>query len=115
LDHISDYLQFLTNSKSYWFTLNTSYDHGCHLANLFCLDPDDYEVLIIIAGLASYMQFGFAIKPTAWKNFFGGHQFASYDCVIEFKQKKIDLDAYISGTLPSQLKLRQRIHLTASA
>ena len=25
--------------------LNTSYDHGCHLASQFCLDPEDYEVV----------------------------------------------------------------------
>ena len=32
--------------------------------------------------------------------------FAVDDCVIEFDQKKLDLDAYIDGTPPSQLKRR---------
>jgi hypothetical protein len=40
--------------------LNTSYDHGCHLANQFHLDPEEYEVLLIVASLA-----GFQIKATA--------------------------------------------------
>ena len=38
--------------------LNRSYDHGCHLANRFRLDPEEYEGLLIIAGLALYMRFG---------------------------------------------------------
>ena len=78
--------------------LNTSYDHGCHLASQFCLDPNNYKVLLVIAGLAHYTRFGFAMKPTAWRKFLGGHRFASGDCEIELDQKKIDL--------PSQLKRR---------
>jgi hypothetical protein len=31
LDHIADYLLFLSNAQLFWFMLNTSYDHGCHL------------------------------------------------------------------------------------
>jgi hypothetical protein len=54
LDHIADYLQFLSNAQSYWFMLNTRYDHGCHLANQFHLGSNDYKVLVIAAGLASY-------------------------------------------------------------
>jgi hypothetical protein len=58
LDHIADYLQFLSNAQLYWFTLNTSCDHGCCLANQFHLGPNDYKVLsiVIAAGLASYTQ-----------------------------------------------------------
>ena len=54
--------------------LNMSYDHGCHFANQFCLDPEDLEVLLIIAGLASYTKFGITIKinPTAWREFLSG-------------------------------------------
>jgi hypothetical protein len=52
--------------------LNTSYDHGCHLANR--LDPEDYEALLIVAGLVLYMQFDITIKvnATAWREFLGG-------------------------------------------
>jgi hypothetical protein len=57
------------------------------------LEPDNYEVLLIITGLASYKRFGFAIKFTAWRKFIGGHRFAIQDCAIEFDQKKIDLEA----------------------
>ena len=57
-DHIADYLRLISKAQSFWFTLNTSYDHGCHLANRFRLDPEEYEGLLIIAGLALYMRFG---------------------------------------------------------
>jgi hypothetical protein len=66
LDHIADFLKFISSAQSFWFTLDTSYDHGCHLANRFRLDPGEYEALLIVAGLALYTRFGFAMKPTAW-------------------------------------------------
>ncbi len=30
LDHIADYLFFLSDAPLFWFTLNTSYDHAFH-------------------------------------------------------------------------------------
>ena len=51
LDHIADYLQFISKTQLLWFTLDTSYGHGCHLASRFRLDPNDYEVLFVVAGL----------------------------------------------------------------
>jgi hypothetical protein len=71
------------------------------------LDPDEYEVLLIVAGLASYTRFGFQIKAGAWRKFLGGRWFVIDNCAIEFKQKKIDLDAYINGTPPSRLQRRK--------
>jgi hypothetical protein len=87
--------------------LNTSYDHGCYLANRFRLQPEEYEALLIVSGLASITRFGFQVKPTAWKKFLGGHQLAGDDCVIEFEQKTINLNAYINGTPPSRLHRRK--------
>jgi hypothetical protein len=101
LDHIADFLKFISSTQSYWFSLDTSYDHGCHLASCFRLDLDEYQVLLIVAGLASYRRFGFQIKATAWRKFLGGRRFVIDDCPIEFEQKKIDLDAYINETPPS--------------
>ncbi len=63
-------------------------------------------MLLVVASLVHYTQFGFAMKPAAWRKFLGGHWFASDDCEMELYQKKIDLDAYINGTPPSQLKQR---------
>ena len=110
LDHIADFLKFISNTQSFWFTLDTSYNHGCHLANRFRLESNDYKVLLVVAGLASHTRFGFAVKPTAWSKFLRGHRFASDDCEIELTSKMIDLDAYIDRTPPSWLK-RKKFHV----
>ena len=110
LGHIANFLKFISNTQSFWFTLDTSYNHGCHLANRFRLEPNDYEVLLVVAGLAHYTRFGFAMKPTAWSKLLGGHRFASDDCEIKLNSKTIDLDAYIDGTPPSRLK-RKNIYI----
>jgi hypothetical protein len=65
LDHIAEMLRFISSAQSFWFTLNTSYDHGCHLASQFRLEPNDYEMLLVVASLAQYTLFGFAMKPAA--------------------------------------------------
>jgi hypothetical protein len=72
LDHIADFLKFISNTQSFRFTLDTSYNRGYHRANRFCLEPNNYEVLLVVAGLAHYTRFGFAMKPTAWRKFLGG-------------------------------------------
>ncbi len=82
--------------------LNTSYGYGFHLTHRFRLEPNNYEVLLVVAGLASYTRLDFAIKPTAWRKFLGGHRFAVDNYAIEFEQKKIDIDAYINGARPSR-------------
>jgi len=71
------------------------------------LEPNDYAVLLVVAGLANYTRFGFAMKPTVWSKFLGGHRFASDDCEIELDIKKIDLDACIDRTPTSRLKLKK--------
>ncbi len=55
LDHIADYPTFISGAQSIWFMLNTSYHHGCHLASQCRLELNDYEVLLVIAGLASLL------------------------------------------------------------
>ena len=46
LDHIADYLRFISNEKKIWFSLNMSYDHCHHLVILFHLDREDYDVVL---------------------------------------------------------------------
>ncbi len=84
LDHITNYLKFISEAQSFWFSLDTSYDHGCHLANQIQLEPQEYEVLLIVADLTSFTRFGFQVKLTAWKKFLSGLQFESDDCTIKF-------------------------------
>ena len=71
MDHKADFLEFISNTQSFWFSLDTRYGHGCHLANRFCLESDNYEVLLVVAGLAHYTRFGFTVKPTARSKFLG--------------------------------------------
>ena len=66
MDHIANFLKFISSAQSFWFSLDTSYGHGCHLANQFRLEPNDCKVLLVVAGLAHYTRFAFAMKPTAW-------------------------------------------------
>ena len=46
-------LDHLSNAQLFWFTLNTSYDHGCLHASRFRLDPEDYEVVLPLVATPS--------------------------------------------------------------
>jgi len=48
-DHIADFLKFISSTQLFWFSLNTSHNHGCHLANRFCLDPNEYKVCCLLS------------------------------------------------------------------
>ncbi len=87
-DHIADFLIFLSSSApSFWFLLNTSYDHGCHLANRFQMSAQEYESLLVAANLAAYEKSGFIMKPNEWGIFLGGHHFWLSECNIELDKK----------------------------
>jgi hypothetical protein len=51
-DHIADFLIFLSSAPSFLFSLNMSYDHGCHLTNQFQMSAQEYESLLAAANLA---------------------------------------------------------------
>ncbi len=40
------------NSDDRLLSTFTSYDHGCHLASRFRLDPDEYEALLIAVAVS---------------------------------------------------------------
>ena len=70
-DHISKYFVVLDDALSYWFTLNTSYNHPFHLSKQLGMGKYDYEALLIAANLAGYNNEGFyMIKRDNWKSFF---------------------------------------------
>ncbi len=54
LDHIADYLKFISGAQSFWFMLNTSYNHDCHPTSRFRLELNNYKVLLVVASLALY-------------------------------------------------------------
>ncbi len=44
LDHIVNFLISLSGTPSFWFLLNTSFDHGCQLASQFQSSGDCSKV-----------------------------------------------------------------------
>jgi hypothetical protein len=102
LDHIAEFLLFLSDAQSFWFTLNTSYNHGLHLSRWFGLSPCNYECLLATTNLAHYTKSGFTIKPKEWKMFFDGHYFAVVEgideCKVELDKKKLYIERMIDRT-----------------
>jgi len=106
LDHIADFLLFLSDAPSFWFTVNTSYDHDFHLSRRLGLCPRDYECLLAAANLAHYTKSGkFAIKMTQWNTFLDGHYSAVVEgrdgCKVEFDKKKMDIEHRIDRRQPA--------------
>ena len=59
---IADLLIFLSGAKSYWYTLNTSHEHGFHLANRFGMTHEHYVALLVATDLARYVNGVLTIK-----------------------------------------------------
>jgi hypothetical protein len=51
-DHLADHLIYLSTASSFWFSLDSSYDHEFHLSKRFGMIPHDYECIMIAANLA---------------------------------------------------------------
>jgi hypothetical protein len=94
LDHVAQLLNFLSQAKSFWFTLNTSYCHGLHLVKWFCMNKYDYEALLVAANLAGYTRGQLVIIRSQWDNFLGGHHLfgLSSNILFKFNKIKINLD-----------------------
>jgi len=101
LDHLADHLIYLTSSSSFWFSLNSDYDHDFYLSKRLGMTPKDYEYLLVAADLAHFhKRWGFSIKIMKWKFFLEGHRFTTINCdgTFEVDTKKMDLNAFIEGT-----------------
>jgi hypothetical protein len=110
LDHLAEHIRYLSTASSFWFSVNSSYDHGCHLSKRMGMSPQDYEYLLVAASLAHFHQkWGFSIKITKWKLFLEGHQFTTTNCMgtVEVDTKKLDLNACIIGVSP---KHREQVY-----
>jgi hypothetical protein len=100
LVHLADHLIYLSSSSSFWFSLNSSYDHDFHLSKRLGMTPKDYEFLLVAADLAHFhKRWGFSIKTTKLRLFLDGHLFTTINCdgTMEVDLKKIDLNAFIQG------------------
>jgi hypothetical protein len=111
LDHLAEHMMYLSAASSFWFSLNSSYDHDCHLSKRLGMSPQDYEYLLVAANLAQFHpKWGFSIKILKWKLFLEGHRFLTINCLgtMEVSSKKLDLNAYVNGTKPT--KNREKCH-----
>ena len=63
LDHLAEHMVYLSAASSFWFSLNSSYDHDCHLSKRLGMSPEDYEYLFVDTNLAQFHpKWGFSIK-----------------------------------------------------
>ena len=62
LDHLAEHIRYLSTASSFWFSLDSSYDHEFHLSKRFGRIPHDYECITIAANLAEHhRKFGLTI------------------------------------------------------
>ena len=102
--HLAEYMIYLSTAQSFWFSLNSSYDHDFHLSQQFGTTAHSYECLLVAANLAVFHKsWGFTILE--------GHHFITSNSFGSFEvdPKKIDLHAFIHGTKPT--KDRVNIHM----
>ena len=52
LDHLAEHMMYLSAASSFWFSLNSSYDHDCHLSKRLGMSPQEYEYLVMALDLA---------------------------------------------------------------
>jgi hypothetical protein len=107
LDHLADHLIYLSTATSFWYSLDSSYDHEFHLSKRLGMSPNDYEYLLVAAQLAHFhKKWGFSIKKLKWKLFIEGHRFTTTDCTatsngtFEIDAKTMDLTSFINGVSP---------------
>jgi len=85
LDHLAEYMIYLSTAPSFWFSLNSSHDHDFHLLKRFGMIPHDYECIMIASNLAEHHQkFGFTIKLTNLNAFLTGHRFCTSNGTVSF-------------------------------
>ena len=111
LDHLAEHMVYLSAVFSFWFSLNSRYDHDCHLSKRLGMSPQDYEYLLVAAKLAQFHpKWGFSIKILKWKVFLKGHRFLTVNCMgtMEVSSKKLDLNTYVKETKPT--KNREQCH-----
>ena len=107
LDHLADHLIYLSTASSFWYSLDSSYDHEFNLSKQLGMSPNDYEYLLVAAQLAHFHgKWGFSIKKLKWKLFIKGHRFTTTNCTttsngtFEIDAKTMDLTSFINGVSP---------------
>jgi len=107
--HLANHLIYLSSSSSFWFSLNSSYDHEFHLSKRLGMSPQDYEYLLMALDLARMdKRWGFSIMVMKWKVFLERYLFSTINCdcdgTFEVDRKKMDIDAFIQGESSNKRK-----------
>jgi hypothetical protein len=55
--HLAEYLIYLSTAQSFWFSLNSSYDHDFHLSQQFGMTAHSYECLLVAANQAVFLTY----------------------------------------------------------
>jgi hypothetical protein len=100
LDHLAEYSIYLSTASSFWFSLDSSYNHEFHLSKRFGMIPHDYECIMIAANLAErHRKFGFTIKLTLLNAFLNGHRFCTSNGTVPFEvsTNRMDYNALPAG------------------
>ena len=58
LDHLAEHMMYLSAASPFWFNLNSSDDHDCHLSKRLGMSPQDYEYLLVAATWLNFIQNG---------------------------------------------------------
>ena len=114
LDHLAEHMVYLSTATSFWFSINSSYDHCCHLSKRLGMSPQDYEYLLVAANLAHFHErWGFLIKKFKWNLFIDGHHFSVRKCIgtFEIDSKTMDLNSFINGVTPEHRVRRNFIRI----
>jgi len=111
---------YLSTASSFWFSLDSRYDHEFHLSKRFGMSPQEYEYLLMALHLLARMdkRWGFSIMVMKWKVFLEGYLFSTINCdcdgTFEVDRKKMDIDAFIQGEssnkrkdIPEKLRCRK--------
>ena len=92
---IADLLIFLSGAKSYWYTINTSHEHGFHMTTRFGMTHENYVPLLVAADLARYVNGVLTIKIKQRESFLlRGYRFSGslVEHAIGVEKQKMSLD-----------------------
>ncbi len=55
LDHLAEFVIYLSTASSLWFSLDSSYDHEFDLSQWLGMSPQAYKYLLLVANLAHFL------------------------------------------------------------
>jgi hypothetical protein len=91
---------YLSTASSFWFSLDSGYDHEFQLSKQFGMIPHDYECIMIAANLAErHRKFSFTIKLTKLNAFLNDHRFCTSNGTFPFEvaTNRMDYNALPAG------------------